>query len=195
LKAAIRVRYVRSDGRDDPVAGHSTQESVPVVRATESFESFYRRERSGMIGLAYVLSGSRLAAEDLAQEAFIAAYRHWDEVGRLEQPAGWVRKVVANNSFSVLRRVNAETRALGRAAMGRGWAPFSELPSTSVEVWSEVRRLPHRQAQSIALYYIAGLTMPEIAETLGISKDTVNTHLRRGRSTLARRLGVGEEHT
>jgi RNA polymerase sigma-70 factor (ECF subfamily) len=69
------------------------------------------------------------------------------------------------------------------------------LPSSSVEVWSEVRRLPHRQAQSIALYYIAGLTMPEIAETLGISKDTVNTHLRRGRSTLARRLGVGEEHT
>lgn len=169
-----------------------SDEAIPVIRASESFESFYRRERLGMVGLAYVLSGSRLAAEDLAQDALIAAYRHWDVVRRLDQPSAWVRRVVANNSFSMLRRAKAEARALARAAIGRRWDPIPEIPSTSFEVWSEVRRLPRRQAEAVALYYVAGLTMPEIAETLGCSKETVNTHLRRARSTLGSRLGVEE---
>lgn len=164
-----------------------------MVRVPESFESFYRRERSYMVGLAFVLSGSRLAAEDLAQEAFTAALRNWDEVGHLDQPAAWVRKVVSNNSVSMLRRVKAEARALGRAAIGGRWAPIPDLPPASLELWSEVRRLPRRQAEAVALYYIAGLTMPEIGEVLGCSKETVNTHLRRGRSTLAQRLEVQEE--
>lgn len=168
----------------------AVDETICTVQMPESFESFYRRERSGMAGLAFVLSGSSLAAEDLAQEAFIAAYRHWDEIGRLDQPAAWVRKVISNNSSSMLRRVRAEARALSRAAVGGRWASIPELPSETVELWSEVRRLPQRQTETVALYYIVGLTMPEIAEVLGCSKDTVNTHLRRARSTLARRLGM-----
>jgi RNA polymerase sigma factor (sigma-70 family) len=162
---------------------------VSATRVPESFEAFYRRERSGMVGLAYVLSGSRLAAEDLAQDAFTAAYRHWDEVGLLDQPAAWVRKVVANNAFSLLRRVKAEARALLRIRAVR----VPELPAASTEVWDEVRRLPRRQTETVAYYYLADLTMAEIAEILGCSKETVNTHLRRARATLARRLGVEEE--
>ncbi len=163
------------------------------MRVPESFESFYRRERSGVIGLTFVLSGSRLAAEDLAQEAFIAAYRRWGEVGVLDQPAAWVRRVAANNSFSMSRRIKAEARALARAAGTRRLDLVPELPAASAELWSEVRRLPRRQAETVALYYIAGLTMPEIAGMLGCSKDTVNTHLRRARSKLAQRLEVQEE--
>jgi RNA polymerase sigma factor (sigma-70 family) len=45
----------------------------------------------------------------------------------------------------------------------------------------------------VALYYVAGMTMPEIAELLDCSKETVNTHLRRARETLARRLGTEED--
>lgn len=165
-------------------------DGADTVRVPESFASFYQRERSGMVGLALALSGSRLAAEDLAQEAFIAALRRWDDVGTLDQPAAWVRKVIANNCYSMLRRVKAEARALTRAAVKLRWAPIAEIPEASIEVWGEVRRLPRRQAETVALYYLAGLTMTEIAAELGCSKDTVNTHLRRARSTLAQRLGT-----
>lgn len=167
-------------------------DEMPLVRGVESFDAFYRRERRGLVGLAFVLSGSRLAAEDLAQEALLTAYRNWDEVGRLDQPIAWVRKVVANSSFSFLRRVKAEARALGRAAIGDQWGALPELPGPSAELWAEVRRLPRRQTEAVALYYIAGLTMAEIASVLGCSKETVNTHLRRARSTLARRLRLKE---
>ncbi len=145
-----------------------------------------------MVALAFALSRSRLGAEDLAQEAFAAAFRRWDEVGSLDQPAAWVRKVVANNSWSLLRRSRAEVRALAKVVVTARWNPMPPLADTSVETWSEVARLPKRQAQCVALYYVVGMSMPEIAELLDCSKETVNTHLRRARSTLARRLGVEE---
>ncbi len=49
-------------------------------RSIEEFNAFYKREFSSVVGLAYALSGSRWAAEELAQEAFLAAHRKWKEV-------------------------------------------------------------------------------------------------------------------
>lgn len=172
-------------------AEHATDE-VPVVRGLERFESFYKRERPGMVALAFALSRSRLGAEDLAQEALMSAYHRWEEVGRLDRPEAWVRKVLANNAWSFLRRVKAEARAIAKAAVTSRWDPMPRLPDSSIETWDEVARLSKRQAQVVALYYVAGMTMPEIAELLDCSKETVNTHLRRARESLARRLGTEE---
>lgn len=51
-----------------------------------------------------------------------------------------------------------------------------------------MRRLPKRQIQVIALRYYDQLSLSEIADVLDCSKETVNTHLRRARQTLDRRL-------
>jgi len=64
--------------------------------------------------LAYALSGSRLGADDLAQEAFLAAYRDWQSIGRYNNPGAWVRRVVDNRSVSMFRRRSAELRPLIR---------------------------------------------------------------------------------
>jgi RNA polymerase sigma-70 factor (ECF subfamily) len=173
-------------------AADSSTDEVPIVKGLEPFENFYRRERPGMVALAFALSRSRVGAEDLAQEALMTAYRRWDAVGRLDQPAAWVRKVVANNAWSFLRRRRAEVRAVTRAAMSGRLNLVPSLPDSSIETWDEVARLSKRQAQVVALYYVARMTMPEIAELLECSKETVNTHLRRARDTLAARLGTEE---
>lgn len=169
-----------------------TSEAGTAVNVVEEFSAFYRRERRGLVALALVLSGSRLGAEDLAQEALMAAYQRWDQVGRLDQPVAWVRKVVANNSWSYLRRKKAEAKAMTRSVGSAEHARIAEMPAESTELWAEVRRLPRRQAQAVALYYVAGLTMSEVGDTMGCSKETVNTHLRRARSTLARCLRIEE---
>lgn len=57
-------------------AGRAVTSGVPVLRALEPFDRFYAREFPKMVSIAYALSGSRMAAEDLAQEAMIAAYRN-----------------------------------------------------------------------------------------------------------------------
>jgi RNA polymerase sigma-70 factor (sigma-E family) len=154
----------------------------------ESFEAFYVRELKAVVGLAYVLSGSGRAAEDLAQSAFLVAYRNWDRVGAYDDPGAWVRKLVSNGSVSRFRRLAAETRALLRLGGGESYAVVDPDPE-SVAVWEEVRRLPTRQAQVIALRYYDQRSNAETAEILGCSVTTVKTHLQRARETLARRLG------
>lgn len=160
----------------------------PFVSAPEPFDAFYRREVRRLVGLAYALSGSRLAADDLAQEAMLAAYKKWDEVGRLENPTGWVRRVVSNQAVSAVRRRVSEAKGLSRLAVRQPIAEVPQIPAESEWIWSEVRRLPKRQVQVIALRYYDQLSMSEIAEVLDCSKETVNTHLRRARQTLDRRL-------
>jgi RNA polymerase sigma factor (sigma-70 family) len=168
-------------GEDDPESLH-----LP-----EPFETFYEREYHPVAGLGYALSGSWWVAEDLAQEAFLAAHRRWDEVSRLQRPGAWVRRVVANLATSAVRRRAAEARALLRLNTRR--EPREPLPGEAVDFWREVRSLPRRQAQAIALFYLEGWPTPEIAEVLGCSDATVRVHLHKGRRTLARRLGEPEE--
>lgn len=158
-------------------------DAIPVIR---SFDAFYRQEYRSVVALARALSGSASAAEDLAQEAFSAAYRNWSRVGAFEHPNIWVRRVVANLSVSLFRRTMAEARA--RLRMTNARPPLESMPDESEEVWEEVRRLPKRQAQAIALVYLDGLSIDEAGAVLECSGGTVKTHLKRGRNTLAKRL-------
>ena len=159
---------------------------APVVRAAEEFDAFYAREFRPVIGLAFVLSGSRSAAEELTQEAFLVAYRRWDHIGLLDTPGAWVRRAVANRSVSRFRRTTPEAKALLRFRMPRVVPEFA--PET-LDVWDAVRKLPKRQAQTIALHYLHDLQLDEIAAILNCSVETVRTHLKRARSALAERLG------
>lgn len=158
----------------------------------ESFEAFYVREIRSVVGLAYVLSGSGRAAEDLAQDAFLKAYRNWDRISSYDDPGGWVRRVVSNDSVSRFRRLAAETRALLRLR-GESYI-IPQADPEAIHLWEEVRRLPARQAQVIALRYYDQRSNAEAAEILGCSETTVKTHLQRARETLARRL-EREDHT
>jgi RNA polymerase sigma factor (sigma-70 family) len=167
--------------RPDAVAG------LPVV---ESFDVFYRRELPRLVAFAAALSGSA-SADDIAQEAMLAAYRRWETVARLDVPAAWVRRVCANRSVSTLRHRAVEARALLR--LGSRRAEPEPLAEEHELFWSEVRTLPRRQAQVIALHYIYDVGVIEIAATLGCAEGTVKVHLSRGRAALAQRLDRSAE--
>jgi DNA-directed RNA polymerase specialized sigma24 family protein len=123
-----------------------------VVRLPGRFEHFYLEEYPGVVKLVYALSGSRAAAEDIAQEAFLRAYRDWDRVGSYEHQAAWVRRVAANLATSGLRRRLLEARALARLA---GWREpaLDPLPADQADFGRALRALPRRQAQAVALFY------------------------------------------
>jgi RNA polymerase sigma-70 factor (ECF subfamily) len=159
----------------------------PVEAPPESFEDFYMREYLPVVGLAYTLSGSRWGAEDLAQEAFLAAHRDWERISRYERPAAWVRRVVANLSVSGFRRRVAEAKALTRLALGHA-APVPDLTAGDAEFWAAIRALPRRQAQVVALFYLEDRPIADIAQILDVTAGTVKRHLHDGRLSLARRL-------
>ncbi len=157
-------------------------------RGTASFAEFYEREYRPVVEFACALTGDRWAAEDLAQDAFIAAERDWQRLSDYERPAAWVRRVVANKSVSRLRRLGAESRAVLRLRH-KTPAPPPQLSAESVDVWEAVRSLPKRQAQAIALTYLEDLSLQQVGEILECSPFTVKTHLQRGRAALAERIG------
>ena len=158
--------------------------SLPEV---QSFEGFYAREFRMLVALAYALTGSQSHAEDVAQEAMLAAYRRWGEVSALDAPHAWVRRVCANISVSLVRRRLVEARGLLRLRGRR--SEVTELDEGDAAFFAEVRRLPRRQAQCIVLSYVYGCSVSEVAQILGCGDATVKTHLTRGRSKLAARLG------
>ena len=77
-------------------------------------------------------------------------------------------------------------------------APQGSAPALDARdelFWSEVRRLPRRQAQVVALFYGYDMSVADVAATLEIATGTAKTHLHRGRQTLATRLeleGLGD---
>lgn len=151
------------------------------------FDAFYRQHRRRVVALAYGLSGSATAAEELAQDAFLAALRRWDTVGAYADPGAWVRRVVVNRSVSRVRRRVAEAKAIVRFANRP--APPAELPELDAEFWSAVRGLPARQAQVVALHYVDDRSIDDIASVLGIAAGTVKATLFQARASLATSLG------
>lgn len=162
----------------------SDQRLVRPVPVT--FEALYRREFPKVVALAYVLSGSRHAAEELAQDAFLAAHRRWDDICGYDDPAAWIRRVCANRSVSLVRRRVSEAKALTRLA-GHRVLP-EELPPDASSFWRAVRRLPARQAQAVALHYLEDMAVADIAAVLECAEGAVKAHLHRARKTLATEL-------
>ena len=158
----------------------------------DSFDVFYARQRKPLIALAYAVTGSRSGAEDLAQDALTAAYRSWDVIRVKDNPGTWVRRILLNRASSAYRRRLAEVRALARRPRDFESVAFPEVTGEIDKIWLEVRRLPRRQTEVIALAYLEAMTMTEIASVLQVTKQTVDVHIRRARQTLADRLGLEE---
>jgi RNA polymerase sigma-70 factor (ECF subfamily) len=156
------------------------------VRSIQSFEAFYRSNYRQVLTCVFGLTEPALA-EDVTQEAFFAASQRWDEVGGLDNPGAWVRRVAINRAASAYHRRMAEARAVLRLS-GRlhiGVPPMSE---PAEEVWRAVRSLPRRQREAIVLCLVAGYSRSEAADMMSVSAETVKTHLERGRQALAETL-------
>lgn len=170
-----------------------TENSVEETTNLRSFERFYSEQRRPLIALAYAVSGSRVAAEDLAQETLMAAYQAWDQIRQKDNPGTWVRRILLNKASSYHRRRLVEAKVMLKGFVGVDRVEFPEVTGDIERIWAEVRRLPQRQTEVIALSYLDDLSQVEIARVLGISKESVATHMRRARQTLARVLGIEEE--
>lgn len=139
-----------------------------------------------MVALAVAVSGSRIAAEDIAQDAFVKAHDRWDELSTYDKPGAWVRRVTINLALNTRKRVVAETKV----RMKLGLEPtIGPPPEPDDVVWKAVSRLPKKQRAAVALFYLEDLSTREISEALGCKESTARVHLHKARTTLATSLG------
>lgn len=193
---SVPTRRSRSDG--DAVRGETpieTQRTGPPIEPpppprgrppVADFDDFYRSNYPTVTRLAYSLCGSLTVAEELAQEAFVAAHGRWRRVAGFDRPDLWVRRVVINRSISFRRKQASERRALKRISSRP--LESDEPVLADDEVWRALRSLSRRQAEVLALVYVEDRPIAEVAAVLRLGEETVRTHLKRGRSALAERL-------
>jgi len=150
----------------------------PLAPGTEEFRVVYRAELPRLVRLAHLITGSNSAAEDVVQDAFVAAYRQWD---RIDDPRGYIYRAVVNRSRSHLRRRRLElSTTLDQ--------PTVALPPEVDETWEVLNRLPARRRTALVLRYYLDLPVGEIAVLMDARPSTVRSLIKRGLESLRRRL-------
>lgn len=155
----------------------------------DGFDEFYRGSRQRLLGFVYVLTGNLAEAQDAVQEAYIRAWQRWPTVSRYDDPEAWLRVVASRIAVSRWRSL----RSRARAYLRHGAEENMPAPSTdTVEVVAALRRLPEEQRIAIALYYLLGMPVAEVARETDAPVGTVKARLSRGRAALAGLLAVSD---
>lgn len=139
--------------------------------APPDLTTFCREEEPRLIGALSLYTGDRYLAEELAQEALLAACRNWDRVRLMEAPGAWTHRAAMNLANSHFRRLRAERRALRRRDHEDSYV--SPDIATAVPVRDAVAGLPADQRAAIVLRYYVDLSAEQTGEVLGRSAEAV----------------------
>jgi len=161
-----------------------------------AFEGIVRRWQSRLVGLAWRFCRDRGAAEDMAQEAFLKAYRSLASFRGDSAFSTWLTAIALNSYRSRLRAEGPPLVGLDSArAFGIEAGVQRELEEheRAEAVRRAVLTLPARYREPIVLFYLQERDLAETARVLGLAEGTLKSRLYRGRELLKRRcaaLGV-----
>jgi RNA polymerase sigma-70 factor (ECF subfamily) len=150
----------------------------------EAVEELFARHWSAAYRAALLVTGDRAAAEDIAQEAFLAALRALPRFDLRRPLRPWLHRIVINRAID-WSRARALRQEVGADAARDAGAPDAASPGAlGDDVEAALMRLGPDQRAVIILRYVLDLTPGEIAEALGLPRGTVNSRLRRGLDAL-----------
>ncbi len=154
----------------------------------------YRREAVALVRLARLFVDDLNAAEDLVQEAFIRLARAANRIDDPAKAAPYLRSIVLNLAPDHNRRGLVSLRhQLPFDDARAGHEDEIVLQDDQQRVLDAVRELPLQQRKCVVLRHYEELGIAAIADTLGISENSVKTHLKRGMAALALALGLPDE--
>jgi len=157
-----------------------------------TFEEFFRERYGEVVRSMRLMVGDHARAEELTQEAFARACRHWRRVRTLDRPVAWVYVVATNEARREWRRDQ-------RAASPPGNAPavtFDDAAgkvATTVDVQAALAQLTDRQRAAVVLRYVADLPVAEIAEVMGCATGTVKATLHQALALMRVELEADDE--
>jgi len=178
--------------RPRPVAPASERGLVRAAQqgSTDALEALFKLHWPAAFRAAYYVVHDAAAAEDIAQEAFLAAVRALDRFDARRPFAPWINRIVVNRAID-----HARSRSL-RREVGAELAETAEAPQPAARVSDELMRalalLGPEQRAVVVLRYLLDWTPGEIARALSIPRGTVNSRLRRALDRLAEAMGEGD---
>ena len=164
----------------------AADELIGQARAGDqrAWELIVRQHRQPVFRLAYLLLGDPDDAEDVAQDAFIRAYRHLDRFDPARPLRPWLMRITSNLAHNRIRSVKRYWRALERAARR---TPSTQIPferDDAQVLWQAIRRLRRADQQVIYLRYFLEVSESEMADVLEIRPGTVKSRLHRALARL-----------
>jgi RNA polymerase sigma-70 factor (ECF subfamily) len=169
-------------GGDSDAAGRLRERRLvrDVQRGSaEALEELFRLEWPRAYRAAYLVVHDAAAADDIAQEAFLAAVRAIDGFDRRRPFGPWMHRIVVNRAIDV-SRARSLRREVDAAAADSAEAP-PDPPATplSNDVVAALRQLSPEHRAVVALRFLFDYTPGEIARALDMPRGTVNSRLRR----------------
>jgi RNA polymerase sigma-70 factor, ECF subfamily len=154
-------------------------------------ELLFRRHWPRAYRAAFMIVQDHAAAEDVAQEGFVAAIRQLERFDRRRPFAPWLGAIVANRAIDLIRARNAR-REIAGSEPGRDARSVSPPDRYSEEVLVALSALSPEQRTVVVMRYVLEYTPGEIAHALELPRGTVNSRLRRGLDVLESQLREAE---
>jgi RNA polymerase sigma-70 factor (ECF subfamily) len=169
-----------------------------AVGDQDAAAAFVRRYQARVVGLAMTVVGSRAVAEEVAQEAFVKAWRHASSYDvRRGRVTTWLLTITRNTAIDAVRyrrETPMDPDILTSVLLsGDAWPDTADRFTTTEEIRDALAALPPNQSRPVVLMTFYGLTASEIAERDGLPVGTVKTRVRRGLGALRQRMAVYDE--
>ena len=173
-------------------AEEDRQDAARVLAGdTRAFEGIVRRWQSPLVNLAYRFCRDRSRAEDMAQEAFLRAFRNLAQWRQEAAFSTWLFALATNLYCSELRRIPPVTLPFDEVyepADPRDLDADHTQRSQSAAIQKAVQTLPPKYRDVLTLYYFHEMDVPTTARSLRIPEGTVKAHLFRAREVLRSKL-------
>jgi RNA polymerase sigma-70 factor (ECF subfamily) len=154
---------------------------------TSAFERIVRRWQGPLVNLAYRFCGDRSRAEDMAQEAFLRAFRGLAGWRREAAFSTWLFALATNVYRSELARIPVRTVGLDRIGELPDKAAGQEDSRERI-VRRAVGSLPPKYRDAVTLFYFHEMNIAAAAHSLGVPEGTLKARLARGRDMLRKKL-------
>jgi len=182
---------------DPPDPGEAAAIALVQSGDGEAFDLLVRRYMRTAYAVAFRLLGHREDAEDVVQEAFLAALDNIRTFDTSRRFGPWLYRIVVTRGLnfrkSRSRRAAEPLEDAGVASREPGPAAAAEQAGLKATVVAALGQLPERQRMVVQLFDLDGFTGAEIAAMLGVSPGTVRWYLFEARQSLRRTLAHLQE--
>jgi len=165
-------------GRDERARVRGAQRG-----SASDLEALFRTHWPRAFRAAYLVTHDAGAAEDIAQESFLAAIRALDRFDRRRPFGPWLHRIVVNRAidWTRARKLRGEVELVDSL-------PAPETAPPGGETLAALARLSPEHRAVVVMRYLLEFTPGEIADALDLPRGTVNSRLRRGLDALGDEL-------
>lgn len=153
-----------------------------------AFEELVRRRQQALRRYLRHLTGNATLGDDLAQEAFLSAWRSLPRLREAGAFGGWLRQIAVNAWLQHVRRSRWQDDALND--VNARYESVLADPTDGIDLSVALAKLKSAERTCLLLNYMEGMSHAEIARATGLSLGTVKSHVARGADRLRRWLGA-----